>query len=117
MPYMEAPLNDAADALSTHYVSASLHTGDPGTTGANELTGGGYTRAAVSWDPASGMAAVTNTPMVFQIAAGNEITHLGFWDSSGAWAGYGELANSQPFNNDGELTVHQMTIHAANRSD
>ena len=72
----------------------SLHTGDPGETGANEVlaTGTGYARVAVSvvdasWDApavaAGGRRRSANAaPRTFPnpIANWGTITHVGFWD-------------------------------------
>lgn len=71
----------------------SLHTGDPGTTGASEAAGGSYARVRVFrdgstspyWDtPASG-AMVNQGAITFPAGGdGDDITHFGIWDASSA---------------------------------
>jgi len=114
MSVQESPRNDAVDAMTARFVDVSLHTGDPGTTGDNEVSGGDYTRAQASWSSASGGLAGITQNLVFQVPAGNEVTHLGMWDSSTGWTASAELNEPQPFNNDGELTVQELTVTIEN---
>lgn len=77
--------NQALDAIT---ISAmSLHNGFPGATGANELTGSGYTQMACSFNAASGgvrtVAAVTN----FTVGAGHTVRWVGLW-AGGVFKGY-----------------------------
>lgn len=71
------------NALAQAYVDlidhVSLHSGDPGTTGANET---GITRAAITWGtPVAGV--VDSTTASFVIPSGTTvITHVGLWGSS-----------------------------------
>lgn len=87
-------LNDL-DALATH---VSLHTADPGSTGASEVSGGSYTRQAVTWAAASG-GSKTAGAMTFQIPAGTTITHFGLWSaaSGGTFVGGGALDAAQSY--------------------
>jgi hypothetical protein len=62
----------------------SLHTGDPGTTGANELTGGtpAYGAVATAWTaPTVDTAALSNQP-TFNVPAGVTITHMAYRDAA-----------------------------------
>jgi hypothetical protein len=70
--------------LGTQWIS--LHSDDPGPTGANELTGGGYARKAVTWgaptiDTESGDARgkIAGTPITFDVPAGR-IEYYGVWN-------------------------------------
>jgi len=85
----------------------SLHTGDPGTTGADEVTGGSYARAAVTWDAASGGTKSNSGQLVFQVPSGTTITHVGGWNagSSGTFRGGGALAAPQAFATSGSYTI------------
>lgn len=114
MSIQVGPLNDGADALAARFVTVSLHTGDPGDTGTNELSGGAYTRVQASWAPASDGLAEISENLVYQVPAGNMITHVGMWDANDNWAAAGELTESQPFNNDGELTIQTLTVSLSN---
>ena len=100
---------DAFTAPSAVYVA--MHTGDPGTTGANEKTDDGATRILVydngsgspDWNAAavdgSGYIVDSDEEIVFPDATGtyaDDISHVGFWDasSSGNFLGGGALAAS-----------------------
>ena len=85
----------------------SLHTGDPGTTGADEVTGGSYARQSVTWAAASGGVKSNSAQLVFQVPSGTTITHVGGWDAStsGNFRGGGPLAQSQAFATSGSYTI------------
>lgn len=78
---------------SNFYVS--MHSGDPGLTGASELSGGGYARVAVSAATGSWSAPATNGSsreitnsgaITFPTATADwtSATHFGIWDASSA---------------------------------
>lgn len=76
--------NSAAPAVTTPYVS--LHTADPGETGASEATGGSYARQAGSFGAAAA-GEVSNTAIIdFTGMPSATITHVGIWSSSTATA-------------------------------
>lgn len=80
----ETPLNAAIAAAivpgTTYYLS--LHSADTGTTGANEFTGGGYTRQPIVFGAAAG-GAVANTGAVSVPNAGTTAaTHTGIWSAA-----------------------------------
>jgi len=83
MPVTNATKETAALAVSSLGASVSLHTGDPGTTGANEVTGGSpaYARKTTSWTGGTSDGVVTGTAVVFDVPAGT-YTHLGLWNGS-----------------------------------
>lgn len=64
----------------------SLHTGDPGNTGANEVTGGSYARQLAGFGaPAddSGVRAVTNASDIdFTNMPAATVTHFAIWTAS-----------------------------------
>lgn len=62
---------------------ASLHSADPGTTGANEITGGSpaYARKALTWDAGTSDGQVTATA-VFDVPANQAVTYVGLWDAA-----------------------------------
>ena len=76
--------NAAAPAVATPYIS--LHAGDPGETGANEVTGGSYARQSGAFgNAASGQ--VSNTATIdFTGMPAATVTHVGVWISSTATA-------------------------------
>jgi hypothetical protein len=60
----------------------SLHTADPGATGASEVTGGTYTREVTNWAAPAG-SQVTGTSVTLDVPAGITITHWGLWKEDG----------------------------------
>lgn len=97
---------DTLDALATH---ASLHTADPGTTGASEVTGGSpaYARKAITWVAASAGSKTLTGTVVFDVPGGTTVTHAGTWSASsaGTFRGGGALAASEVFGAQGTHTV------------
>ena len=74
---------DAAIADDTYYVS--LHSGDPSTIGANELSGNGYARkGAVSFGAAASAQKANDAGLTFGPATGSnwaEATYFGIWSA------------------------------------
>ena len=81
------PLSDAgrnamlSGGLGNTITHVSLHSGDPGTTGANELTGGSpaYARKAVTWNAAAAGVRDNAAQMDFDIPLGTTVFHVGYW--------------------------------------
>lgn len=73
--------NSFLDSNLTGYLSA--HTGDPGSTGANEVTGGSYARQLItgSFNPASGKVALSNADVNFASMPTAVVTYLGLWSA------------------------------------
>ena len=76
-------ITEANQALSTTGWSyVSLHTGDPSTTGANEVTGGSYARVAVTWNsPSSGTVTQSNA-LSINLPASTTASYFGVWSAS-----------------------------------
>lgn len=81
MPYTPAGKNKMLDAIGV--TTVSLHTADPGTTGASEVTGGSpaYARKAITFSAAAAGARTSSSQPVFDVPAGVTVTHVGFWDN------------------------------------
>jgi hypothetical protein len=81
--------NTAAPAITTPWIS--LHTGDPGETGASEATGGSYVRQSASFDLAAAGATANTGAVTFTSMPSGTLTHVGVWDASSAgnflWGG------------------------------
>lgn len=77
-----AAKNIVLDALTAVFDTASLHTAFPGTTGANEITGGAYARQANTWNAAAGGSADNSNQPAFSVPGGNTVRWVGFWDNS-----------------------------------
>jgi hypothetical protein len=76
--------NAAAPAVATAWLS--LHDGDPGETGANEVTGGGYGRVAGSFGAAAAGAVSNTATHDFTNMPAVTVSHAGVWSSSTATA-------------------------------
>lgn len=76
-------LNAALNTIKGAATFISLHTGNPGTTGANEVAGGSYIRVATTWGTISG-GSMTGTQVSINVPAGTTITNWGLWSASSA---------------------------------
>jgi hypothetical protein len=78
-----SPTSKSTMLNSITYAYASLHNGDPGTTGANEISGGtpAYARKAITVGASSaGSARTLSADVTFDVPAGT-ITHVGYWSA------------------------------------
>lgn len=100
-------LNAQVGGLTAVAAFASLHTSEPNASGSNEVTGGTYTREAITWAAASGGTAVSSAQIVFDVPSGVTITHLGYWSASTSGTFYGsrQLDTSQTFSSAGTYTI------------
>lgn len=110
MPILASLINIGVDAMVADVVSVSLHSADPGTTGANEVTGTGYARQVPTWGPAEGGTATTTAPMTFQVGAGNEVTHYGTWGADGTFHGGKPVTVPGNFIGDGEYKLNSISL-------
>lgn len=106
MGFTDATLNAAIEAVSALGDWISAHTGDPGTTGANEVTGGTYAREQTTWG-ASASGDQTGSQVSINIPGGTTVTHWGVWSavSGGTFIGGFEISPSEGFGADGVLNV------------
>lgn len=82
MPLTDATLQAAGTEVASLISHMSLHNGDPGTTGANEISGGGYARQAVTFNvDADGDLTLAATAS-FDGTASQAVTHVGLWSAS-----------------------------------
>lgn len=61
---------------------ASLHTADPGLTGASEVTGGSYARQAITFDAPAGGVSANSAALTFTDMPSVTVTHVGVWDAA-----------------------------------
>jgi hypothetical protein len=95
MPFTDSAKNLMLDELTAVIDEMSLHDDAPGSTGANELTGGSpaYARQAVTWDPAAGGSAALAAAVTFDVPAATTVRYIGLWTSSPeAFRGFYECA-------------------------
>ena len=83
-----------AVALNGAHNYFSLHTGDPGTTGANEVIGGSYARVLATY-PSATNGTSTTAGATHNVPAGTTVTHFGRWSalSGGTFFTGGVLPN------------------------
>lgn len=86
----------------------SAHTGDPGTTGTNEVTGGSYARQQTTWSSASGSGPVTRAGLqvTIPIPAATTVTHFGLFTAvtGGTFEGFVDITD-ETFGAGGNLLV------------
>lgn len=74
---------EANQALSTTgWGFVSLHTADPGTTGASEVTGGTYARVSVTWNAPSGGSVTNSNALTINLPASTTASFFGVWSAS-----------------------------------
>lgn len=84
---MTIAVNATKETLATAYTGSgswiSLHTADPGSTGASEASGGSpaYARKQTTWT-AGGSDGVSNGSQVTFDAPAGTYTHVGIWSAS-----------------------------------
>lgn len=106
-------LDTGLDAQGAAAAFISLHTADPGNTGANEVIGGTYIRVATTWSAAAA-GAKTGTQVTINVPSGTTVTHAGLWTTStlGTFYTACQLPSPQAFPSGGTLQV-TPTISAA----
>ena len=75
--YMKNAVLDAFFGVGT--VTMSLHTADPGVSGANEVTGGSYARQTLVYGSAASGAIKNLETVTFPNLPAGTVTHAGFW--------------------------------------
>ena len=74
---------EANQALSTTgWGYVSLHTADPGTTGASEVSGGTYARVAVTWNAPSSGSVTNSGSLSINLPASTTAAYFGVWSAS-----------------------------------
>lgn len=66
-------------SVTTPYVS--LHTADPGETGADEVTGGSYARQLGTFDAAASGATANTSAITWLGMPSATVTYVGIWDA------------------------------------
>lgn len=97
-------IDDALGGITATFIS--LHTGSPGTTGANEVSGGTYIRVATTWSPASG-SSMTGAAVTINVPAATTIEYFGIWTASsgGTYIGGGPLQNDETYTGAGTYAL------------
>lgn len=104
------------DALGAIAAYASIHTGDPGTTGANEASGGSpaYTRKAITWAPAANGELSSSNAQVFDVPAGT-YSYFGLWSdlTNGTFYGGNALSSPETFAAQGTYTLSDVDVEVS----
>lgn len=110
MPLTDGTLNLMGTYLTTIATHISLHSADPGTTGANSVG----TRVAASWSvDADGDLTLSSSAAFTGLTANQTVTHVGLWSASsgGTFRGGFSLSGDTSANSAGEYTVTGLTIN------
>jgi len=107
MAFSTTARNQALDGITVDRVS--LHSGDPGTTGANIIAGGG--KVAATFNAAGSGERVLNADVPFTgLGALQAVTHFGVWLNAGDVFKCGStLTGDQAANAAGEYTLKGTT--------
>lgn len=94
-----------AVAYGNDIAKVSLHSADPGLTGANEISGGSpaYARVTPPSPTSNGTGQIT-FQVTFNVAAGTTVAGAGLWDSSNNFLDGGTVT-SQAFASQGTYTL------------
>ena len=97
--------NIMLDALGVTHVSA--HSANPGESGLNEISGGGYARQSITYNAASSGAKDSSNVPTIPIPAGNTVAYFGYWSAvtGGTFLGYSALSAAEDYSNDGNIVV------------
>lgn len=79
MAYSNAAKHIGLDAIGAAGTWLSVHTADPGVTGANEVSGS--TRGQTTWSPAAG-GAKSGTQASIAVPAGVTVAYWGLWSAA-----------------------------------
>lgn len=106
MAHSTAFRNAVVDAVGVNGGASwfSLHTGDPSTTGANELVGSARVQSNF---PSASAGSSTNTGATIGVPAGQTITHWARWTASTAGSFYsgGALPATEVYGTAGTYTL------------
>jgi len=107
--YSVGMLNAALAGAGAYAPWLSLHTADPGATGANEAAGTGYARVQTTWGTPSG-ASMSGLQVAVTVPAGVTVTYWGCWTlvTAGSWGTGGPLPNSESFTGPGTYLLNAV---------
>lgn len=89
----------------------SAHTGDPGTTGANEVSGGAYARKSIAWGAASAGQINASAIVDIDIPASTTVTYVGLWSAATGGTFYGsDDIPAEAFGAAGTLRINSAEI-------
>lgn len=95
----------ATDFTAPSGLVISLHTADPGDSGANEVTGGSYVRQTPTLGTVADKACTNTAAITWTSMPACTVTHAGLWDAADAIWMYGEFTTPKIVLSGGALTV------------
>ena len=111
MPFTNNAKDGMLGPVRGRITDLSIHTGDPSTTGANEVSGGGYARVAVTTSdftsPSAG-AFTLNNDKDFVAGAATNALFFGAWDDT-TFLGGGAITGDTAFNAEGDFILKSGT--------
>ncbi len=115
MAFTNTMLNAGLDGMAEQADEVSLHSDDPGSSGASEVDGGNYERAAVAWNAATGASVSADSVLNFEVpGGGTTVSWVGLWGAGDVFLGGIELNVSEVFEGDGQFAVTSLIINASN---
>lgn len=112
----DAAVNAIRALLTSNIGYVSMHTADPGTTGASEATGTAYARGSSTMPAASGGTGSTGSQASVTARTGSTTaaTYWGFWTavSAGAFITGGALTTTENFSTAGGTLLFTPTLTA-----
>jgi hypothetical protein len=104
--FTNAAKNSAVDGIGSAATYISLHTADPGTTGASEVAGGTYARVATTWS-ASSNGSKPGSAVTLNVPASTTIGYWGLWTAASGGTFYygGTLQASESYGNAGTYVL------------
>jgi hypothetical protein len=109
-----ASKNERITDFIADITAVSLHSADPGTTGASELTGGSpaYARLTPAFSAASGGATNLSASLTFDIPAGGAPAYYGLWKGSTFFIGAALTAAESAYGAQGTYVLTSIPISA-----
>ena len=88
MPASDATRNTMLDAVLGSGLTVSLHSADPGLTGASEVAGGSYARKAISYAAAASGEKANSAVLEWTGMPACTVSHIAIWSGGSViWSG------------------------------
>lgn len=113
MAFTNALLHPMLTTAGQTAVSASLHTADPGSTGAAEVpSSDGYARQAVSWQTPADGKLQADGDLTFSVPSlgSGKVTHVGLWNANDEFLIGVPAEVPQPYPTPGTATVGTLVL-------
>ena len=115
MAFNDVLLNYGLDGMAAVIAEVSLHSADPGTSGTDEVDGGGYVRQTPSFNAATNASVSIDSALTFEVPGGSTVVSwVGLWDAANVFLGGIQLNTSEVFEGEGQFAVTSLTINATN---